>query len=142
MSRARVEVAGLEVGGVTQGLCVLVGVGRLDSGQDARALADKVVRLRIFEDQTGKMNLSVLEVGGSVLAVSQFTLYGDVRRGRRPSFSDAMEPERANELFELFCSSCRASGVGVKTGRFREHMDVELVNSGPVTILIDTARTF
>lgn len=140
--RAKVEVDSELVGAVDLGLCALVGVGREDSEADARALAEKVTGLRIFEDAEGKMNLSVLDVGGKILAISQFTLYGDVRRGKRPSFSEAMEPGRAAELFEAFCEHCRKAGVAVEIGRFRAHMEVELVNSGPVTILIDTARTF
>jgi len=130
------------VGRVELGVCVLVGVGRDDSEDDARALADKVVGLRIFEDDAQKMNLSVLEVGGAVLAVSQFTLFGDVRKGKRPSFSEALEPVRAEALFEHFCAECRTRGAHVETGRFRTHMRVELENDGPVTILIDTERAF
>ncbi len=142
VTRAKVTVAGEVVGAIDRGLCVLVGVGRGDEHAAARALADKVTGLRIFEDEGGKMNLSVLDVGGELLAVSQFTLFGDVRKGKRPSFGGAMEPERAERLFELFCEACRERGLRVETGRFRTHMDVELVNSGPVTVLVDTARTF
>jgi D-tyrosyl-tRNA(Tyr) deacylase len=105
-------------------------------------LADKVIGLRVFEDDHGKMNRSLLDVGGSLMAVSQFTLYGDARRGRRPSFIEAMEPERASEYFEQFCQSCRAAGARVESGRFRAHMLVELVNDGPVTVLLDTAKRF
>ena len=130
------------MGRIELGLCVLVGVGRDDSEQDAAALADKVVGLRIFEDDGEKMNLSVLEVGGAVLAVSQFTLYGDARKGKRPSFTAAMEPARAQSLFEHFCAECRTRGARVETGRFRTHMLVSLENDGPVTILLDTQRAF
>ncbi|HMJ16489.1 MAG TPA: D-aminoacyl-tRNA deacylase [Polyangiaceae bacterium] len=142
VSRARVSVNGEIVGCVEAGLCVLVGVASGDTREDARSLAEKIVGLRIFEDGAGKMNRSVLEVAGALLAISQFTLLGDVRRGKRPSFSDALEPAAARELFEDFCADCRGLGVSVETGRFREHMQVELVNDGPVTILIDTRRTF
>jgi D-tyrosyl-tRNA(Tyr) deacylase len=127
---------------VELGVCVFVGVGRDDTVADAGALADKVVGLRIFEDDAQKMNLSVLEVGGALLAVSQFTLFGDVRRGKRPSFSDALEPTAAEALFEQFCSECRTRGARVETGRFRKQMQVVLENDGPVTILIDTKRAF
>ncbi|NLE88764.1 MAG: D-tyrosyl-tRNA(Tyr) deacylase [Myxococcales bacterium] len=142
VTRARVTVEGEVVGAIDRGLCVLVGVGRDDDDAAARTLADKVTGLRIFEDDAGKMNLSVLDVGGALLAVSQFTLFGDVRKGKRPSFGGAMEPGGAERLFELFCEACRERGLTVETGRFRTHMEVELVNSGPVTVLVDTARTF
>lgn len=142
VSRASVTVEGEVVGRVDAGLCVLVGVGKNDSEADADALADKVIALRIFEDAEGKMNESLKDSGGALLAISQFTLFGDARKGRRPSFTDAMEPVRANLLFERFCSRCRESGVRVATGRFRAHMLVELVNDGPVTILLDTEKTF
>ncbi|HEY3237144.1 MAG TPA: D-aminoacyl-tRNA deacylase, partial [Polyangiaceae bacterium] len=118
----------------------LVGVGRDDTEQDAQLLAEKIVGLRIFADPAGKMNLAVTDCGGSLLAVSQFTLYGDVRKGKRPSFTQAMEPDRANHLFALFCGQCRELGVSVETGVFGAHMQVELVNDGPVTILIDTKK--
>ena len=142
VNHAQVSVEGSTVGRVDLGLCVLVGVGREDTEQDAAALADKVIGLRIFEDDTQKMNLSVLEVGGAVLAVSQFTLFGDVRKGRRPSFTEALEPVRAEALFEQFCAECRTRGARVETGRFRTHMLVSLENDGPVTILVDTQRAF
>lgn len=142
VSAARVSVEGEETGRIDEGLCVLVGVGKDDAEADAVALASKVTTLRIFEDGAGKMNESVLERGGKILAVSQFTLLGDVRKGRRPSFDRAMEPERARALFELFCAECRALGSTVETGRFRAHMEIELTNDGPVTILVDTKRTF
>lgn len=142
VSRAEVRVDGEVVGRIEQGLCVLVGVGQKDSDDDASLLADKVVGLRIFEDEEGKMNRDLTQVGGAVLAVSQFTLFGDARKGRRPSFTQAMEPGRAAELFQRFCAACRERGVKVETGRFRAHMHVELVNDGPVTILLDTERVF
>jgi D-tyrosyl-tRNA(Tyr) deacylase len=142
VNHATVTVEGEIVGQVALGLCVLVGVGRDDSEADAAALADKVVGLRIFEDEAQKMNLSLIDAGGALLAVSQFTLFGDVRKGKRPSFSEALEPVRAEALFEQFCSECRMRGARVETGRFRTHMRVELENDGPVTILIDTKRAF
>ena len=142
VNHAQVTVDGEVVGRIARGLCVLVGVGREDDEAQAALLADKVVGLRIFEDDAQKMNLGVLEVGGSVLAVSQFTLYGDVRKGKRPSFSQAREPVRAEALFEQFCSECRTRGAHVETGRFRTHMLVSLENDGPVTLLIDTQRAF
>jgi len=133
---------GVEVGRIGPGLCVLVGVARDDAEADAVALAGKVVPLRIFEDGEGKMNRDVLEAGGSILAVSQFTLLGDARKGRRPSFTDAMEPEQANALFERFVAECRSRRVTVETGRFRTHMKVSLENDGPVTLLLDTRKVF
>ncbi|MEO6601205.1 MAG: D-aminoacyl-tRNA deacylase [Polyangiaceae bacterium] len=142
VNHAQVSVDGNVVGRVGRGLCVFVGVGRDDDESHAATLADKVVGLRIFEDDAEKMNLGVLEVGGSVLAVSQFTLYGDVRKGRRPSFTQALEPARAEALFEQFCTECRARGARVETGRFRTQMRVSLENDGPVTLLIDTQRAF
>lgn len=142
VSRARVSVEGKETGSIGEGLCVLVGVGKDDAEVDAVALASKVTALRIFEDSSGKMNQGLLERGGKVLAVSQFTLFGDVRKGRRPSFESAMEPEEARALFDRFCAECRALGATVETGRFRAHMELELTNDGPVTILVDTKRSF
>jgi D-tyrosyl-tRNA(Tyr) deacylase len=139
---ARVSVAGDVIGAVEQGLCVLVGVGRGDTKDDVVTLADKVIGLRIFEDESGRMNRSVADVGGAILAVSQFTLFGDVRRGKRPSFTQAMEPDLANQYFEAMCARMRASGVVVETGRFGARMVVELANEGPVTILLDTKKAF
>ncbi len=130
------------MGAIGPGLCVLVGVSRDDAEADADALADKVLGLRIFEDNEGKMNRSLQETGGALLAVSQFTLLGDTRKGRRPSFVEAMEPGRANELFERYCDKSRSAGVTVATGRFRADMLVALENSGPITILVDTKKTF
>ena len=142
VSRASVKVGGELTGEIAKGLLVLLGVAHDDSAADADYLAEKVARLRIFEDAAGKMNLSVAEVGGAVLAVSQFTLFGDVRRGKRPSFDAAARPERAEALYEHFVERIRASGLRCETGRFQEMMDVELVNSGPVTILLDSKKTF
>ena len=113
-----------------------------DSEADADYLAEKISGLRIFEDEAGKMNLSVAEIGGAVLAVSQFTLFGDVRRGKRPSFDAAARPEQAKALYEYFVERIRASGLRCETGRFQEMMEVELVNAGPVTILLDSKKTF
>jgi D-tyrosyl-tRNA(Tyr) deacylase len=142
VSQAKVTVQGETTGAISAGLCVLVGVARDDTAADAASLAEKVTGLRIFEDAEGKMNLSLLDTGGALLAVSQFTLLGDVRRGKRPSFGEAMEPGAANQLFERFCARCREIGVQVETGRFRAHMLVELANVGPVTILLDTKKSF
>jgi D-tyrosyl-tRNA(Tyr) deacylase len=140
--KASVRVDQELVGEIGPGLCALVGVGRDDTEADADTLADKVLGLRIFEDDEGKMNRSLLETGGALLAVSQFTLFGDGRKGRRPSFIEAMEPTRANELFEGFCRRSRQGGVRVETGRFRADMLVALENDGPVTILLDTKKVF
>ena len=142
VSRAAVHVCGQTVASIDTGLCVLLGVGQGDSELDARQLADRTVRLRIFEDDSGRMNRSLIDVGGALLAVSQFTLYGDARRGRRPSFTTAMEPEGARKLYEVFCDACRETGVEVQTGIFRADMQVEMVNDGPVTILLDSQKLF
>jgi D-aminoacyl-tRNA deacylase len=142
VSRARVSVEGEIAGQIGLGLLVLLGVGQEDTEADANYLAGKVCGLRIFEDDQGKMNCSVQEVGGSVLAVSQFTLYGDVRRGKRPSFDGAAPPAKARQLYELFVEQVRGSGLRCETGRFQEMMKVELVNEGPVTILLDSAKGF
>lgn len=141
-SRARVKVGDEITGEIGKGLLVLLGVGQGDSEGDANYLAEKVAGLRIFEDEAGKMNLSVGEIGGAVLAVSQFTLFGDVRRGKRPSFDAAARPERARELYGAFVEHIRAQGLHCETGRFQEMMEVELVNSGPVTILLDSKKAF
>ncbi len=142
VSRAEVRVDGAVTGSVGKGLVVLLGVAREDGEADARALADKVAALRIFEDAAGKMNLAVAEVGGGVLVVSQFTLFGDARKGNRPSFTDAAPPDRANALYERFCALLREKGLPVGTGVFRASMEVDLVNEGPVTILLDTRKLF
>jgi D-tyrosyl-tRNA(Tyr) deacylase len=140
VTSAQVTVDSELTGQIAAGLCVLVGVGQDDTERDASALADKAVNLRIFEDEAGKMNKSLRDVSGSLLAVSQFTLYGDTSKGRRPSFVGAKEPAEAEKLFDAFCSACRSLGVTVATGRFRTHMSVSLVNDGPVTLWLDTRR--
>ena len=142
VSRAEVRVEGAVTGSVGKGLLVLLGVAREDGEDDARAIADKVGALRVFEDAAGKMNLSVAEAGGGLLVVSQFTLLGDARKGNRPSFVDAAPPEVANGLYERVCALLRAKGLAVGTGVFRAYMDVELVNDGPVTLLLDSRRLF
>jgi len=142
VSRASVTVNGQVVGKIDRGLLVLLGVTHADSEAAADYLAEKIAGLRIFEDDAGKMNLSVADVGGAILAVSQFTLYGDVRRGKRPSFDDAARPEQARQLYEYFVERVRALGLRCETGRFQEMMQVELVNDGPVTILLDSEKTF
>jgi D-tyrosyl-tRNA(Tyr) deacylase len=142
VSRAQVTVNGNVAGEIGMGLLVFLGVGDGDTEADAAYLAEKIAGLRIFEDEQGKMNRSVPDVGGSVLAVSQFTLYGDVRRGKRPSFDAAAAPEKARQLYELFVERFRAAGLRCETGRFQEVMTVELVNEGPVTILLDSAKAF
>jgi D-tyrosyl-tRNA(Tyr) deacylase len=142
VSRAKVTVNGWISGEIGMGLLVLLGVGQQDTDTDANYLAEKIAGLRIFEDHDGKMNRSVQEVGGSVLAVSQFTLYGDVRRGKRPSFDAAARPERARRLYELFVERICEAGLRCETGRFQEMMQVELVNEGPVTILLDSGKAF
>jgi D-tyrosyl-tRNA(Tyr) deacylase len=135
-------VAGEQISSIGTGLLVLIGVGQGDGESDAQQLAERCVHLRIFEDEAGRMNRSLLDVGGALLAVSQFTLYGDARRGRRPSFIEAMEPEGARRLYETFCDACRALGVEVQKGVFRADMKVELVNDGPVTIMLDSNKRF
>jgi D-tyrosyl-tRNA(Tyr) deacylase len=142
VSRAKVTVNGETAGEIGLGLLVLLGVGQADTETDAAYLADKVSGLRVFEDDQGKMNRSVQDAGGSVLAVSQFTLYGDVRRGKRPSFDAAAAPEQARQLYEFFVQQIRAAGLRCETGRFQEMMKVELVNEGPVTILLDSTKAF
>ena len=142
VSRARVTVKEWTSGEIGHGLLILLGVGHEDTEADAQYLADKISALRIFEDSDGKMNRSVQDVGGSVLAVSQFTLYGDVRRGKRPSFDAAAPAEKARRLYELFVQYIQAAGLRCETGRFQETMQVELVNDGPVTILLDSAKVF
>jgi D-tyrosyl-tRNA(Tyr) deacylase len=142
VSRAKVTVNEWIAGEIGMGLLVLLGVGQADTEVDVSYLAEKIAGLRIFEDDDGKMNRSVREVGGSVLAVSQFTLYGDVRRGKRPSFDDAAPPDHARRLYELFVERIRAAGLRCETGRFQEMMQVELVNEGPVTILLDSGKAF
>lgn len=138
VSEARVTVNGEITGEIGRGLLLLVGIGREDEDADLVWMADKLAGLRIFEDREGKMNLSVTDIGGSILSVSQFTLYGDCRKGRRPSFTDAARPEIANEMYERFNSLLRERGIRVETGRFGAMMEVALVNDGPVTFILDS----
>lgn len=142
VSSASVKVGGRVVGAIGPGLLVLLGVSTADTESDADYLSEKIAGLRIFEDEQGKMNLSVEDAGGAVLVVSQFTLYGDVRRGRRPSFDDAARPDRARELYEYFAAQLRNRGLRCETGEFRAMMSVSLVNEGPVTILLDSSKLF
>lgn len=142
VSSARVEVAGKTVGSIGKGLLAFVGVARDDVDDDARTTATKISGLRVFNDDDGQMNRSLLEAGGSILAVSQFTLYGDVRKGRRPSFVDAAPGESAQGLFDRVVDLLRRDGIAVETGVFGASMQVELTNDGPVTILIDSRKTF
>jgi D-aminoacyl-tRNA deacylase len=142
VSRARVTVNDWTSGEIGLGLLVLLGVAHEDTEADATYLAEKVAGLRVFEDVDGKMNRSLQDVGGSVLAVSQFTLYGDVRRGKRPSFDGAAAPEQARRLYEFFVRRIQDAGLRCETGRFQQMMQVELVNEGPVTILLDSAKSF
>jgi D-tyrosyl-tRNA(Tyr) deacylase len=142
VTAARVEVAGEIVGQIGPGLLVLLAVARDDSAEQVDYLVEKTLNLRIFDDEAGKMNRSLLETNGAMLVVSQFTLYGDVRRGRRPSYSDAADPEKANLLYEQFVSRVREQGVKVETGLFQAMMKVSLTNDGPVTILLDSSKTF
>jgi D-aminoacyl-tRNA deacylase len=142
VSCAKVAVSGEIAGEIGPGLLVLLGVGAGDTREEADYLAEKTIGLRIFEDGEGKMNLSVADVGGALLVVSQFTLYGDVRRGKRPSFDAAAPPQPARELYEYFVERVRAAGLRCETGRFQEMMQVDLTNEGPVTILLDSAKIF
>ena len=142
VSRARVAVNGEITGEIGLGLLVLLGVGADDTRAEADYLAGKIVGLRIFEDDVGKMNLALADVRGALLVVSQFTLYGDARRGKRPSFDGAAPPAHARQLYEYFVEKIRGAGLRCETGRFQETMHVELVNEGPVTILLDSAKTF
>ena len=139
---AAVEVDGARVGSVAKGLLVLLGVEKDDTDKDLEYLLDKVVGLRIFEDEQEKMNLSVADVGGGLLVVSQFTLYGDCRKGKRPSFDKAAGAEMVNAYYEKFVASAREKGLSVGTGKFQAHMLVSLVNNGPVTILLDSKKNF
>ena len=142
VKHASVTVDGKIVGRIDKGFLVLLGVSVDDTEVDTRYCVEKILNLRVFEDGDGKMNLSLLDVGGELLAVSQFTLYGDTRRGRRPSFIGAAPPDSANRLYEYFVSECRKQIDRVETGRFQATMDVELINDGPVTILIDSQKIF
>ncbi|MBL0387467.1 D-tyrosyl-tRNA(Tyr) deacylase [Tumebacillus sp. ITR2] len=138
----RVTVDGVVTGEIKHGFVLLVGVTHEDTREDADYLVDKVLNLRVFEDESGKMNHSLLDVGGELLSVSQFTLYGDCRKGRRPNFMDAAKPDAAKELYEYFNERARSLGVRVETGVFGAMMDVELINDGPVTLLLESKRTF
>lgn len=142
ISRAKVSVEGRVTGEIAAGLMILLGVGKQDSSAVAESMAEKVANLRIFEDDAGKMNRSLLDVGGAALVVSQFTLYGDARGQRRPSFMAAAPPEQASALYEEFNAKLRALGISVATGIFQTMMSVELVNEGPVTILLDSDKAF
>ena len=142
VTEASVTVEGKTVGAIGPGLLVFLGVSREDTEKDGAYLAEKLAGLRIFEDEEEKMNRSVAQVGGSILLVSQFTLYGDVRHGKRPSFTQAAAPDVANRLYEQLADSLRAKGIPVATGQFQAHMEVALVNDGPVTIILDSGKTF
>lgn len=142
VSRAEVSVAGETVGAIERGFLVLLGVAAGDTAEDALFLAQKIVSLRVFEDDQGKMNLSLAQVGGKLLAVSQFTLLGDCRKGRRPSFDLAARPELARDLYQAFVAAVRELGIETAIGKFQEHMLVELANDGPVTLLLDSRRAF
>jgi D-aminoacyl-tRNA deacylase len=139
VSQAGVKVEGSVLGEIGPGLLALLGIAKPDTAADAEFLADKILNLRVFPDQAGKMNRSLLDTGGALLVVSQFTLYGDCRKGRRPSFDDAAPAEQARPLYEYFIEVARRSGLRVETGVFQAHMDVSLVNDGPVTLLVESA---
>lgn len=142
VSKANVVVEGEVVGSIDKGLLVFLGVGEEDNKNDLEYLVDKVLGLRIFQDENDKMNLSLLDVKGELLVISQFTLYGDVRKGKRPSFTESAHPDIANGLYEEFISSAKDAGVKVEKGVFGAHMDVSLINDGPVTIMLDSKKKF
>ncbi len=142
VKKSRVTVEGKITGEINKGLMVLLGVGQEDSSQDIDYLAEKIINLRIFEDNNGKMNLSLLDVGGELLVVSQFTLYGDCRKGRRPGYDKAARPDMAKELYGSFVEKCRSYGVNTQTGIFQAEMLVDISNDGPVTLLLDSKREF
>ena len=142
VASANVKVEGKIVGQIERGFLVLLGVGTDDVDADAVMLAEKIAGLRVFEDDAGKMNLALNDVGGEMLVVSQFTLFGDCRKGRRPSFVEAARPEKAELLYETFVAEVRGQGLHVETGRFQTHMDVSLINDGPVTLLLDSRKAF
>ncbi|PAB60903.1 D-aminoacyl-tRNA deacylase [Anaeromicrobium sediminis] len=142
VSSASVDVDHERIGSIEKGLLVLLGVEETDNSKDLQYMVDKVLNLRIFEDENEKMNLSLKDVSGELMVVSQFTLLGDCRKGRRPSFIEAAKPEKANELYEEFVAKCRDEGIKVETGKFQTHMHVNLCNDGPVTILVDSHKKF
>lgn len=142
VKESRVEIGGEVVGQISKGFLVLLGVAQGDDEQDCFYLADKIANLRIFPDEKGQMNLSLLDAGGEILVVSQFTLLGDCKKGRRPSFAKAAKPPEAQRLYEEFVRVLRAKGIQVETGRFQEMMDVYLINDGPVTLLLDSKKAF
>jgi D-tyrosyl-tRNA(Tyr) deacylase len=142
VKRARVEIGGRPAGEIEKGLLVFLGVGEKDTEKDCDYLANKIAHLRVFSDNRDLMNLSLLDIGGAVLVVSQFTLWGDCRKGRRPSFTRAADPERARYLYEYFISLVKKTDVQVATGEFQQMMDVHIVNDGPVTLILDSEKTF
>lgn len=142
VSQAKVTVEGENVGEIEKGIMVLLGVGQEDTEKDIEYLADKIINLRIFEDENGKMNISLLDIKGELLVVSQFTLYGDCRKGKRPSYDKAARPEIAEAMYEKFIETCRKYGVKVETGKFQAMMMVEIHNDGPVTLLLDSKKEF
>ena len=142
VKEAKVEIDGLVVGEISRGLLILIGIGENDCEKDCEYMVNKIVNLRIFPDDNDMMNLSLMDISGSALIVSQFTLWGDCRKGRRPSFANAARPEKANTLYEHFVSLVKRNNINVATGKFQEMMDVHLVNEGPVTILIDSLKQF
>lgn len=142
VSEGQVKVEGRKTGEIKRGFVILLGVGQGDDKGDAEYLVEKICNLRIFEDNEGKMNLSLLDVGGELLVVSQFTLYGDCRKGRRPSFVEAASPGKAEELYSYFVDLCCSKGIKIETGVFKAHMEIGLTNDGPVTILVDSQKNF
>jgi len=142
VKEASVEISGMIKGQIGRGLLIFAGIEECDTREDAEWLCGKIVRLRIFDDAEGVMNLPVTDVGGEILVVSQFTIFGDCRKGRRPSFTDAAEPRRAQELYHHFVTKLRENAISVATGEFQAHMAVELVNDGPVTLLLDSKKAF
>jgi D-tyrosyl-tRNA(Tyr) deacylase len=142
VKEARVEVEGEVAGRIGEGILLFLGIRKDDTQDDIKYLVEKVLGLRMFDDDAGKMNLSITDVGGEILVVSQFTLYGDCRKGRRPSFDEAASPDMAERLYDIFVEEVKKRGINVQTGRFRAIMDIHLTNSGPVTILLDSRRVF
>lgn len=142
VKEARVEVEGEVAGRIGEGILLFLGIRKDDAQDDIKYLVEKALGLRMFDDNAGKMNLSIAEVGGEILVVSQFTLYGDCRKGRRPSFDEAASPDMAERLYGIFVEEVKKRGINVQTGRFRALMDIHLINSGPVTILLDSRKVF